>query len=97
MLVDERGHTVGALAKADTWRTMMGKAPFDRLQGYLDGLRRHGLPIDLRLVVRGEDSVEGGRRAMSGWLGTGGTADRPTAVAAMSDTIAIGVMEVVPR
>ena len=67
----------------------------DRLQGYLDGLRRHGLPIDLRLVVRGEDSVEGGRRAMSGWLGTGGTADRPTAVAAMSDTIAIGVMEVV--
>lgn len=28
-------HRVGALAKGDTWRTMMGKAPFDQLQGYL--------------------------------------------------------------
>ena len=28
-------HDVGALAKADTWRTLMGKAPFDRLEGYL--------------------------------------------------------------
>lgn len=28
-------HDVGALAKADTWRTMMGKQPFDRLGGYL--------------------------------------------------------------
>jgi hypothetical protein len=28
-------HDVGALAKADTWRTLMGKAPFDKLQAYL--------------------------------------------------------------
>lgn len=28
-------HYIGALAKGDTWRTLMGKAPFDRLQGYL--------------------------------------------------------------
>lgn len=28
-------HNIGALAKGNTWRTMMGKAPFDRLQGYL--------------------------------------------------------------
>lgn len=28
-------HDVGALAKGNTWRTMMGKAPFDKLQGYL--------------------------------------------------------------
>jgi hypothetical protein len=28
-------HDIGALSKADTWRTLMGKAPFDRLQGYL--------------------------------------------------------------
>ncbi len=28
-------HHVGALAKGDTWRTMMGKTPFDQLQGYL--------------------------------------------------------------
>lgn len=28
-------HDVGALGKGDTWRTLMGKQPFDRLQGYL--------------------------------------------------------------
>lgn len=28
-------HHIGALAKGDTWRTLMGKQPFDRLQGYL--------------------------------------------------------------
>jgi hypothetical protein len=28
-------HYIGALSKGDTWRTLMGKAPFDRLQGYL--------------------------------------------------------------
>jgi len=28
-------HDIGALAKGDTWRTLMGKQPFDRLQGYL--------------------------------------------------------------
>jgi hypothetical protein len=28
-------HDVGALAKGEPWRTLMGKQPFDRLQGYL--------------------------------------------------------------
>lgn len=28
-------HNVGALAKGNTWRTLMGKSVFDRLQGYL--------------------------------------------------------------
>lgn len=45
-------HNVGALAKADTWRTMMGKQPFDRLQGYLQSPQPTN-PIELVFVAAG--------------------------------------------
>ena len=40
-------HHIGALGKGDTWRTLMGKAPFDRLQGYLQAPQ----PADLLGLV----------------------------------------------
>lgn len=40
-------HHIGALGKGDTWRTLMGKAPFDRLQGYLEAPQ----PADLLGLV----------------------------------------------
>jgi hypothetical protein len=45
-------HNVGALAKGDTWRTMMGKQPFDRLQGYLQAPQSANL-VELVFVAAG--------------------------------------------
>ena len=45
-------HDIGALAKGESWRTMMGKQPFDRLQGYLRNPQPAN-PIELVFVSAG--------------------------------------------
>ncbi|MCE5238535.1 hypothetical protein LLH23_08590 [bacterium] len=45
-------HNIGALAKGEPWRTMMGKQPFDRLQGYLTNPQPANL-IELVFVSAG--------------------------------------------
>jgi len=45
-------HNIGALAQGESWRTMMGKQPFDRLQGYLRNPQPAN-PIELAFVAAG--------------------------------------------
>ncbi len=63
----------------------------DRYRGYVEALERAGLPFDPALVVRAEHAEPAGRRAMATLLDLP-TAQRPTAVVAISDLLAIGAM-----
>jgi len=60
-----------------------------RVAGYLDGLRR--AEIDQVLIERGENSEQAGRDALIAWLDLPAE-ERPTAVIAISDLVAIGIM-----
>ncbi|WP_312317025.1 HTH-type transcriptional regulator GalR [Atlantibacter hermannii] len=63
----------------------------DRLQGYYDALKEHGLPINDRLVTFAEPDESGGEQAMTELLGRG---KHFTAVACYNDSMAAGVMGV---
>ncbi len=65
-----------------------------RVAGYLDGLRRAGLPSNLAYLIRGEHSEKTGREALAAWCAL---SDRPTAIVAISDVIAVGVMNEAER
>ena len=83
----QRGHRrIGVLAWAAA--TRVGD---DRLAGYLDALRAAGLPVDTTLIGRGESDFESGYTVTAGWLSRPPT-QRPTAVVAVSDIMAIGAM-----
>ena len=60
----------------------------DRRGGWLDRMTHHGLPTD-GWDVRGEDTVELGRRAAHDLLDR---VDAPTALLCVSDTVAMGVL-----
>ncbi len=62
-----------------------------RLQGYLDGMRELGLPVPPSYVQRGVQSDQTGRRALCRWWELPED-ERPTAVIAVTDLIAVGVM-----
>jgi LacI family transcriptional regulator len=92
------GHRrVGHIAGPQTTTTGL-----ERLDGYLDGVRAHGLSVEPGLVVEAEAfSVDAGCRALVAMLAGGA---RPTAVFAANDLIAIGIFQrlrevgiVVPR
>lgn len=60
-----------------------------RHEGFVDGLRRHGLSLDTALIASGDFGIEGGQEAMATLL----DADPPpTAVFAMSDEMAFGAL-----
>lgn len=63
----------------------------DRLLGYYDALKEHGLPRDERLVTFGEPDESGGEQAMTELLGR---ASGVTAVACYNDSMAAGAMGV---
>lgn len=63
----------------------------DRLQGYHDALREHGLPSNERLVTYAEPDESGGEQAMTELLGRG---KNFTAVACYNDSMAAGAMGV---
>jgi len=63
----------------------------DRLQGYYDALKEHGLPINDRLVTFAEPDESGGEQAMTELLGRG---KQFTAVACYNDSMAAGAMGV---
>jgi LacI family transcriptional regulator len=65
-----------------------------RLEGYRAGLQAAGLPADPELVVEGQFDFESGFRAGQELLEL---ADRPTAIFAANDQMALGVMEAVRR
>lgn len=63
----------------------------DRLQGYYDALKEHGLPCNDRLVAFGEPDEIGGETAMTELLGQGKTF---SAVACYNDSMAAGALAV---
>ncbi|AMO47348.1 transcriptional regulator, LacI family [Kosakonia oryzendophytica] len=63
----------------------------DRLQGYYDALKEHGLPCNDRLVTFAEPDESGGEQAMTELLGRGRNF---TAVACYNDSMAAGAMGV---
>lgn len=64
------------------------KAVQERLQGYIDGLQKVGLPLDETLIIRGGLDFESGRRAMNELM----RSERPTAIVTVNDLVALGVM-----
>ena len=66
----------------------------DRSQGYRRSLEAAGLEVDPRLIVNGESTVEGGMRAGAELLSL---PDRPTAIFAQSDEMAMGVLHTIRR
>ncbi len=67
------------------------KAGSHREQGYADGLRAAGIAPDPAWLIRGENLVQTGAAGLAHLLALP-AAQRPTAVACVSDLIAVGVM-----
>ncbi|MGL4206911.1 MAG: HTH-type transcriptional regulator GalR [Aeromonadaceae bacterium] len=63
----------------------------DRLQGYLDALKEHGITVDERLISRGAPNEMGGEEAMTELLGRGRSL---TAVVCYNDSMAAGALSV---
>jgi DNA-binding LacI/PurR family transcriptional regulator len=63
----------------------------DRQAGYVQAHADAGVPVDPRLIGRGESDFESGYAATECWLSLPPD-QRPTAVVAMSDLMAIGAM-----
>lgn len=61
-----------------------------KINGYRAALRAHGIPEDPALVVKAEDSIEGGMLAAGRLLEM---EKRPDAIFAATDTMAFGVIE----
>jgi LacI family transcriptional regulator len=62
-----------------------------RLAGYLEAMSNAGLPVLPEYIVRGEHSEQAGRDALAFWWQLPAE-QQPTAVVAVSDPVAIGVM-----
>jgi DNA-binding LacI/PurR family transcriptional regulator len=65
-----------------------------RVAGYLDGLRRAGIAPVPDYIARGENTEAAGQQALAAWRGL---PQPPTAVVAVSDLVAIGVMNEAER
>ncbi|WP_429028107.1 HTH-type transcriptional regulator GalR [Aeromonas media] len=63
----------------------------DRLQGYLDALQEHNVPVDERLISRGSPDELGGEAAMTELLSRG---QQMTAVVCYNDSMAAGALSV---
>lgn len=88
------GHRDIALVSSGWPVPMHFTAPVDRRQAYLDVHRSTGLPVDPALEADGQFTLDGGERATTELLGRG---RRPTAVFAMSDEMAFGVLRAMRR
>lgn len=88
----ERGHRrIGALAWPEGSR--VGD---DRLSGYLAALEAAGLEVRPADIARGEGTYQFGLEATEQWLARP-AADRPTALVALNDSLAIGAMHALRR
>lgn len=61
----------------------------ERLQGYLNAMERHGLPVELDLMRDGDYTFQSGHRAMGELLSL---SMRPTCVYCANDDIAVGAI-----
>ncbi|MBI1277494.1 MAG: LacI family DNA-binding transcriptional regulator [Anaerolineaceae bacterium] len=62
-----------------------------RVAGYMEGMTANGLALDPSAILHGEHNEHFGRAALTQWF-TLSPQQRPTAVIAISDLIAIGIM-----
>jgi DNA-binding LacI/PurR family transcriptional regulator len=62
-----------------------------RLQGYIEALTEAGIPIHPDYILRGEHHEQAGRDAVAHWFSLPAD-EQPTAVVAIDDLVAIGVM-----
>jgi DNA-binding LacI/PurR family transcriptional regulator len=62
-----------------------------RLQGYRDAHRERGIPLNPDFVFRGLHSENTGREALRHWLRLP-LEEQPTAIMAVADLVAVGVM-----
>ncbi|MBZ0281917.1 MAG: LacI family DNA-binding transcriptional regulator [Anaerolineae bacterium] len=62
-----------------------------RVAGYMDALTAASLPFRPDYIIRGEHSEQAGREALAYWL-TLPPEEQPTAVVAITDLVAVGVM-----
>ena len=67
-----------------------------RFAGYCDALRDAGIEPDARLIIRGDHSAATGKRAAETLMKLPQN-ERPTAIIAVSDLIAIGAMSAIER
>lgn len=82
----DKGHCRIAFVNSDT-RYMYAR---ERLQGYIDALAAAGIEVEDEYLVRAEGlDFAAGRSAVAGLLAL---TDPPTAIFAVSDTLALGVM-----
>lgn len=86
----ERGHQHIALL---AWPEG-SRAGEEREYGYLDGLQTANLPINPNLIYRGENTVRSGFEVAAELLALPAE-QRPTAIACVSDMLAIGAMNAV--
>ncbi|MFE5838120.1 LacI family DNA-binding transcriptional regulator [Arthrobacter sp. NPDC056493] len=84
------GHTRIAHITGDSLNEPDFKIPSTRRAGYEEAMKAAGLPLRPSWVVRADFTVEGAYAAARSLLG--GTAERPTAVFAASDEMAIGTI-----
>lgn len=63
----------------------------DRMQGYLDALQEHNIPVDERLISRGSPDELGGEAAMTELLSRG---QQMTAAVCYNDSMAAGALSV---
>lgn len=89
------GHTrIGLIGGGGDPVPMQFVTPTDRRTGYLRALETSGIDYDPRLEENGEYTATGGERAMNSLLAA---SNRPTAVFAQSDEMAIGAMRAIRR
>lgn len=67
---------------------------FDRLLGYQQALERAGIPLDPALVLTGAATREDGQQALARLMAL---PEPPTAIVAVDDSVALGVMEAALR
>lgn len=85
------GHEDIALLGGQHGETFQFQIPLDRREGFLRAMKARDIPVRDDLMVDAEVAMSGGAEAMQGLMQLD---DRPTAVMAMSDEMAIGAMQV---
>ncbi|GAA4352640.1 LacI family DNA-binding transcriptional regulator [Angustibacter luteus] len=83
------GHTRIGYIGGDTVPSMDFPTPADRARGFRDAMARHGLDVEPSSVVMGDWSPLSG---LTVGLELLGRPDRPTAVVAASDELALGIL-----
>ncbi len=86
------GHTRIAMA---AWPEQSVSGNF-RLAGYLKAMQQAGLPVPPHYIIRGEHSEQAGREALAQWCQLP-RRQWPTAIIAVSDLVAIGIMNEAER